>query len=527
MSQVFHRSPRRPRRLVILCGLLASIGLGRAAEPLYLQTFDSGAAGLSESSLIEMPGRGRVLHLAVPADPSPKPKTQALRLPVDTLRGQRVFLSADVKIANISPKPNAWNGVKVMLVMDTPSGRTYPQADIPVGTRDWQTYSAAITIPEDARTIDLIVGLEQVSGEAWFDNLRIRPRATLTSVLKVDPVRPVFRGHDLPRLRGAMAGNQLTEEDLRHFAEVWNGNLLRLQIFEAARQDRPLEAYDAWLEERLQYLDRVLRACAKYGVMAVIDLHSPPGGQAFSAGYITARGRIFTDPAAQAKFVEVWQKITLRYRGHPAIWGFDLVNEPDDSMLAESCMDWNILADHTARAVRAIDPDRTLIIEPNGWGGADAFAAFLPLDLPNIVYSFHFYQPMAFTHQGIHGNPAGVTYPGIIAGEPWDKARLERAMKPALDFAAKYRVHMYVGEFSAIRIAPAGSAARYLQDVIAILEERGFDWTYHAYREWQGWSLEHEGPLDQPTRPVTPTDRLQVLTSWFAKNTRTVPADGP
>ena len=254
--------------------------------------------------------------------------------------------------------------------------------------------------------------------------------------------------------------------------------------------------------------------------MVGLDLHSPPGGQAFAAGYITARGGIFTQPQAQAKFIQVWERMTSRYRGRQTIWGFDLVNEPDDSTLAENCLDWNSLADKTARAIRAIDPDRTLIIEPNQWGGAQGFASFEPLDLPRIVYSFHFYQPMQFTHQGIHQNPAGVTYPGLIGNEHWEKDALERAMCPALDFARKYRVHLYVGEFSAIRTAPGDSVAQYLADVIEILEKHGFDWSYHAYREWQGWSLEHEGPLDKPIKTQTPSDRQKVVTRWFTENSK-------
>ena len=93
-----------------------------------------------------------------------------------------------------------------------------------------------------------------------------------------------------------MAGTHLKEDDVKHFATVWKGNLLRLQLFESARQDRVLEDYDSWLDARLQHIDQVLAWCEKYRVRAVLDLHSPPGGQAFSAGYVTARGRIFTQP---------------------------------------------------------------------------------------------------------------------------------------------------------------------------------------------------------------------------------------
>ena len=502
--------------LLVVCSWLGL--LAQAAEPIWVADFEAVAHKVPPGALVQVPGRGRAVHVSVTPDTPGPSRTIALPLPLEKLKGKRLFLGADVKTVNISPKPNPWNGVKVMLIIETPSGRSYPQPDIPDGSIEWRRFSTSVVVPPTATNLLLVLGLEKVTGEAWFDNVRITPRSGLASTLKPDPTRPVFRGHDQPRLRGAMAGTDLHEEDVKHFAEAWKGNLLRLQIFESARQDRALAAYDAWLAGRLQHIDQVLAWCEKYGVMAVLDLHSPPGGQAFAAGYITARGRIFTEPQAQAKFVEVWQKMASRYKGRRVIWGFDLVNEPDDSMVGEDCLDWNNLADKTARAIRAIDPERTLIIEPNQWGGAQGFAAFEPLDLAGIVYSFHFYQPMLFTHQGIHGNPAGVTYPGLIGQERWDRDALERAMQPAIEFARKYRVHMYVGEFSAIRTAPGDSAAKYLADVIGIFERHGFDWSYHAYREWQGWSLEHEGPLDRPVRASMPGARQKVVTGWFGRN---------
>ena len=72
--------------------------------------------------------------------------------------------------------------------------------------------------------------------------------------------------------------------------------------------------------------------------------------------------------------------------------------------------------------------------------------------------------------------------------------------------------------FSAIRWAPDHRAFRYLRDVIDIFEQHGWDWSYHAFREWQGWSIEH-GPDRQDSKPAeTITDRQQLLLDWFVRN---------
>jgi len=84
----------------------------------------------------------------------------------------------------------------------------------------------------------------------------------------------------------------------------------------------------------------------------------------------------------------------------------------------------------------------------------------------------------------------------------------------------KHGVAIYIGEFGSIRWAPENSTYRYLKDCIEIFEEEGWDWAYHAFREWQGWSVEH-GSDKNDTQPTTePTNRELLLRSWYEKNER-------
>ena len=85
---------------------------------------------------------------------------------------------------------------------------------------------------------------------------------------------------------------------------------------------------------------------------------------------------------------------------------------------------------------------------------------------------------------------------------------------------AQFGRHLHAVEISAIRWAPDGGAERWLRDVIEIMEEHGWDWAYHAFREWDGWSVEH-GPDRNDQQPTTsPTDRKRLLLDWFAKNAK-------
>ncbi|MFV1968650.1 MAG: glycoside hydrolase family 5 protein, partial [Pirellulaceae bacterium] len=137
---------------------------------------------------------------------------------------------------------------------------------------------------------------------------------------------PVFKGHDLPRLRGMMSPNTFHDEDLRVLGEDWNANVIRWQItrnWGRVGTERDLEEYDRWLDGELEDLDKVLEAAHRYGLKVVVDMHSPPGGR-----YENRDLAIFHEPVYQDHYVTLWEKIARRLKGQPAVWGYDLVNEP-------------------------------------------------------------------------------------------------------------------------------------------------------------------------------------------------------
>jgi len=452
---------------------------------------------------------------------TPGSSVATVRLPVELMRGYTVYGYAMIKAANVSPKPQPWNGIKFMVPIEGPSGKTWPQAPLDTGSFDWKKASFAMRVPRDATNMTLVLGLEAVSGQVWFDDVRL--------VVGKPPVQPpaqpitgpVFRGHNLPRLRGAMISPNIDEAGLRTLGREWNANLIRWQLIRYGPAARLASAadYDAWLDKELARLDAALPLCRQYGLLVALDLHSPWGGKPTVSGYVGSDGDLFTDRACQNHFVEGWKRIAARYKDSPVIWGYDLANEPVEGAVAEDCDDWHGLAERAAKAIRTVDTRHAIIVEANDWGGPDALGAFRPIDAPGVVYSAHMYVPGAFTHQGVHqkDGPA-YRYPGVIEGSPWDKAALERALAPVVAFQKTWNAAIYIGEFSAIRWAPDQSAERYLRDVIAIFESHGWDWSYHAFREWSGWSVEHTEDRDDPRPAARPTGRQKLLLEWFARN---------
>lgn len=331
---------------------------------------------------------------------------------------------------------------------------------------------------------------------------------------------PIAYGKDLTRFRGVMISPDVNASDLQYLGQTWNVNIIRWQLrWKSATDIRTAtpEQYHAWLESSLQKLDNLLPVCDKYGIRVLIDLHSTPGGFNSSDDML-----ILKDTKYQTQFLNTWTNIASRYANNKVVWGYDLANEPNGYNLPAGVMSWSQLATAAAQNIRKVDTVHTIVVEPRGYGAPAGFKFkdFVPLpsSISNVVYSVHMYLPWNFASQGVGGNKNILKYPGIIDKVMFDKEQLRRELQPVVDFQSKYGVRIFVGEFSAVRWAPEGSAYNYLKDVIDIFESNGWDWTYHAFREWQGWSVEHSEDKNEVNPTTKQTNREKLLRSWFSKN---------
>ncbi len=345
-----------------------------------------------------------------------------------------------------------------------------------------------------------------------------RPRNAGEKGPPPEPARYTARVTGMPRLRGVMSPTRdLTEKDLEDLAD-WKVTLIRFQIMRnwlKRDTDRDLAEYDQWFNSRLDNLERILPLARRLGIHLVVDFHTPPGGRAEDNIM-----RMFDEEEYADHFVAVWRRIAARFKNHPdkeALWAYDLLNEPIESPQAAARHAADQLHLRAARAIREIDPDMVLMLSSLKGGPPEAFRQLKPLPLENVIYQAHMYAPFYYTHQFLlpETTPPGgkftdlVEYPGDIWGERWDKKRLYQELKPVRDFQLRYGARIYIGEFSTLVWAPNGEG--WLKDCIDIFEEYGWDWSYHSFREWEGFSLEHEGLPPDRFQPSTDNPRKSVI----------------
>ena len=433
-------------------------------------------------------------------------------IPIDiqALHDREILLSYDVRAEGVSMPAHSYNGVKAQLHYEsTAAGPQWFNEGLLTGTFPWKHSSLLIRVDSDATNGVLQLGMQECSGSAWLANVRI-------DIVRAKPARPT-------RLRGVVGSSTYNARDFVDLSN-WKANVIRWQLVNPDwdRTSVPSDPalYEKWLNPKLDELAAVLDQAGKLGIKVIIDLHYPPGGR-----YPDGTLRMTMEKPLQKYFLTIWQQIAQRFKEHPALWAYDIMNEPVQSRPSPpGVSNWFELQAAAAAAVRSIDPRTTILIAADQWDSPDAFTWMQPVNVSIVVYSVHMYWPYEYTHQGTDGRPWATeadkpAYPGTFNSRPFDRESLARHLAPVREFQLACGGRIFVAEFSVVRWAPG--AAKYLADEISLFEDYGWDWTYHAFRELTAWSLEDE---DLPREPATPaksqTDRFQVLHPWFQKNVR-------
>ena len=249
-------------------------------------------------------------------------------------------------------------------------------------------------------------------------------------------------------------------------------------------------------------LRRQLELARSHGLRLVLVLRPPPEPES----------TLWTSPALQASLIDHWRRLAQQLVGRTEVAAFDLVNEahPPGLTFGFKQARWDALATKLIDTVRAVDPTRTLVLEPSPGARPMAFRTATKLPYDNLVYSVHMYEPFEFTHQRV-GDPRFtdvVDYPGPVPGQGvWNRERLLAELAPVQQFGQRHGVPIFVGEFGVPRWAPGAARERYLGDLLALFHAWQWSWTYHAWREWHGWDAEMRSgdPLPTPRRANEPT----------------------
>ena len=290
----------------------------------------------------------------------------------------------------------------------------------------------------------------------------------------------------------------ITEEDIEEIAALGFDHV-RVPVDYNVLEDEEGNV----LEAGFKHLEDCRRWCADRGLNMLIDLHECYG-YSFDPLKDMDRRAFFYDETLQARFLNLWREIAERFKDHADQIAFEPLNE---IVLYDVAQAWNDLAGRYIELMRSIIPDCRLVI------GGVCYNSVLTvplLDLPTtegIIYNFHCYEPLIFTHQGaywVDGMPEDfrIGYPrtleeyrqtgGILSADlggavftegirEIGEAFFEDIFAPAIEKAAKDDVPLYCGEYGVIDLADNADKLRWLKDIHAVMNKHGIGralWTY-------------------------------------------------
>jgi endoglucanase len=176
----------------------------------------------------------------------------------------------------------------------------------------------------------------------------------------------------------------------------------------------------------------------------------------------------------------IWTQIAQHYRGYSDRLFFELLNEPHDHLTDEV---WQEFVPILLRVVRASNPTRIVLIGPAAWNGISHLDKLqLPEDDRYLIVTFHYYNPMPFTHQEAGWVKGSEAWKGTIwLGTTGEHEELAAAFNSAASWGERNTRPLNVGEFGAYEVGDMASRARWTRAVVEEAERRGFSWTYWEF----------------------------------------------
>lgn len=268
-------------------------------------------------------------------------------------------------------------------------------------------------------------------------------------------------------------------------------NALRLELnIRFIAETLNMKPHAAWTKA-LEWADHMLDACRREGVVGIISISQFPIDPSLKVNQESPEfwngGKYLTETLGLINQLSEHFKDRGMELAAYEILSEPLVREGESVKVPSS---WPAFQMDLINSIKQRDTSRYIIINPPPGGSPNAYRDFKPIAGSKLMYGAHMYLPHSYTHQGIQGWKLGYAYPGMASWSFWDKKALEQSLAALRQFQLKYRVPVWIGEFSVVRWAPG--AEQYLLDVTSIFKSYGWGWSYQAYKEYHAWNPDYD-----------------------------------
>ncbi len=240
------------------------------------------------------------------------------------------------------------------------------------------------------------------------------------------------------------------------------------------------------------FLDEVVKWAGELNIHLILDNHT------FD---VTAN----TDPKVGDVLEKVWTQMAMHYKDSSDYIYYEILNEPHGI----SDYVWNTIQQQVIDAIRTVDTKHYIVVGPADWNSYNNLNEMPVFSDQKLIYTFHFYDPFVFTHQGASWTSpsmaplTGVPFPYQADSMPAFPSSLKNTwiedafndypntgsveyVKSLIDIAVTFKnsrnVPVFCGEFG-VYIPNCSNYHRtiWYDAVRNYLEEQGIPWTIWDY----------------------------------------------
>ncbi|MCQ2416744.1 MAG: glycoside hydrolase family 5 protein [Oscillospiraceae bacterium] len=239
------------------------------------------------------------------------------------------------------------------------------------------------------------------------------------------------------------------------------------------------------IEDGFSRLDNAFALSEKYNMRVILDLHKTAG---FSFDSGENESGFFDNEKYQNMFYQLWEAFAKRYGSRPGQIVFELLNEVTDAEFIDA---WNRIADICIARIRVYAPDTIILVGSYFNNSVKTVPALNPPKDAKVMYNFHCYEPLVFTHQG-------ATWAAEI--NPDDRMPFSESgttveyftemFAAALEKAKAENTSLYCGEYGIIQYISPEDTVAWFKVIHAVFEQ------YDIPRAVWTWKGMHFGIAD-------------------------------
>jgi hypothetical protein len=325
--------------------------------------------------------------------------------------------------------------------------------------------------------------------------------------------------------RGANFMNEIPSEEWFKDAASINIEWVRLTYDKWETNERDFllgdaSAYRGLISRDLNELKKVLSWAEKYHLKVVITPLSLPGCRWMQNNDNKPDLRLWEDAVYQKEAIQFWVDLASELKNYSCIVAYDILNEPCPELntdIEEQTVpgdalrfsDWYskykgtthdlyLFYKNVIKAIRTVDSETPIMVESGYYAQTSAYVGWpAKLEDSKVLYSFHMYEPYAFTSWENFRTGGKYVYPGkILFGSKevwWDNTVLEIYIQPFTQWLKQNSIpknRTVAAEFGCMRRNKGADI--YLEDILSLLENRRYHWAFYSYREdsWDGFDYE-------------------------------------